>query len=382
MDIENKIFSIKNEEKIDIVENNIFIKYFDDYNKNSILNFYRNQIDKIDINIWKQVRWYINMYDFIVHDPIINRAFFKYWEIIQEFNIFKNYNINNVILHCAEAPGGFIQATNLYIKKNVNNIDSDGYQLIPNHLSYPIYTISIQEKNSSFPIYNKKCLKKNVIVTYGKDNTGNINNIDNIYFLQSLIPNKCYLITADGGLDEGNDYNNKEQLHFYLIINEIYLALINQDKNGYFILKIFDTYTDTNIHIIYMLSFLYKSINIYKPKTSRPTNSEKYIICNEFTSNQYIIDIFINILHSISLKLKYNNSLYFTIFKSIPNSFLKQMSDINSFYLQNQCYFLKKSIDLCNNNDFINNYDYILKKSFNQRKRVYNNWIEKYKLII
>ena len=117
MDIENKIFSIKNEEKIDIVENNIFIKYFDDYNKNSELNFYRNQIDKIDINIWKQVRWYINMYDFIVHDPIINRAFFKYWEIIQEFNIFKNYNINNVILHCAEAPGGFIQATNLYIKK-------------------------------------------------------------------------------------------------------------------------------------------------------------------------------------------------------------------------------------------------------------------------
>lgn len=84
---------------------------------NIILNEYRNNIDNIDNDTWKKIRWYINKYDFIVKDPIINRAFYKYWEIINEFNIFKEYQLSNdIILHCAEAPGGFIQGTNIYLQ--------------------------------------------------------------------------------------------------------------------------------------------------------------------------------------------------------------------------------------------------------------------------
>ena len=59
------------------------------YGYDKKLNIYRDKIDKINCENWKKVRWYINEYDFQVKDPIINRAFYKYWEIINEFEIYK-----------------------------------------------------------------------------------------------------------------------------------------------------------------------------------------------------------------------------------------------------------------------------------------------------
>ena len=89
----------------------------EEYGFDNKLNEYRDNIDNINNDLWKKIRWYINEYDFVVKDPIINRAFYKYWEIINKFNIFKEYNVSSdLILHCAEAPGGFIQGTNLFLQ--------------------------------------------------------------------------------------------------------------------------------------------------------------------------------------------------------------------------------------------------------------------------
>ena len=110
------------------------------YGYNQQINQFRNQIDKIKNEDWKKVRWLINEYDFLVKDPIINRAFYKYWEIINEFDIFDNYDLSDIILHCAEAPGGFIQGTNIYLQIDRNTdteveshkkeVDEDGFTLV------------------------------------------------------------------------------------------------------------------------------------------------------------------------------------------------------------------------------------------------------------
>ena len=123
------------------------------------LNICRNKIDNIDSDIWKKVRWYINVYDFQVKDPIVNRAFYKYWEIINEFEIFEDYTEDDIILHCAEAPGGFIQGSNIYlqidrsIKSNIGtskpDIDEDGFITVKKRRfvknNYKIYTISLNK---------------------------------------------------------------------------------------------------------------------------------------------------------------------------------------------------------------------------------------------
>lgn len=382
-----------------------------EYGYDQLLNDYRNKIDRIDSETWKKIRWYINEYDFVVKYPIINRAFYKYWEMINEFDIFSDYNISkDIILHCAEAPGGFIQGTNIYLQiekfyNSINNesskykaeIDDDGFTKYVNKKKltkkthYNIYTISLNKdlpkyRMFNLPSYNKLVLNKHVLTLYGKDSSGDINNLENIdYIEQTTANNYFYLITGDGGFDEGCDFNNKEQLHYQLITNEIYAAIKLQKEDGHFILKMFDIFTDTSIHLLYLLSLCYTSVHIYKPVTSRPTNSEKYIICKGFRINDTAKIIVLNKLKTISKQfiLTQNNTkkyYSFTLFKEIPLQFIENIKNINALLLNKQCTFLQKAINLCNDNDFLQNYDIEYTKSTEYRKETFKKWISYYNL--
>ena len=415
------LFNIKIKEQVkdnNIILNNIFYKIkentepeepHEQYGFNSLLNDYRNRIDKINPETWKKIRWYINYYDFLVKDPIINRAFYKYWEIINIFQIFKDYNSdtdNDIVFHCAEAPGGFIQGTNIFLQldnelsKNTehqekkNEPDEDGFIQVKSKKKpkdkrkYKIYTISLnkdlpQYKHYNLPSYNKRVINKNICISYGKDNTGDINNLENINYIKNFMHNKAYLITADGGFDEGNDFNNKEQLHYYLILNEIYSAIAVQKENGHFILKVFDIFTNTSIHLLYLLSLLYEDVFIYKPKTSRPTNSEKYVICKNFTCEQNILNKVINVIFELSNTLKsmkknkYNS---FELFDEIPIEFIHKIKNMNNHYIDKQCNFLEKAIKLCDNTSFMEDYENQLNNSSEERKNTFKEWEDKYNL--
>jgi 23S rRNA U2552 (ribose-2'-O)-methylase RlmE/FtsJ len=400
---------IKNEDKDEILsgikfktkESDTPEKPLELYGFDEILNTHRNKIDKINTDIWKKVRWYINEYDFLVKDPIINRAFYKYWEIINVFNVFDKYTDSDTIFHCAEAPGGFIQGSNIYLQlENFKPIvpepeplmDENGWIKVgkkkrKNEKHYKIYTISLnkdlpQYKSYNLPSYNKRVVNKNICVTYGKDNTGDINNLDNIHHIKSLVGNNgSYLVTADGGFDEGTDFNNKEQLHYFLILNEIYSAICLQKIEGTFILKVFDIFTTTSVHLLYLLNLVYEEVYIYKPKTSRPTNSEKYIVCKNFQLKDK--SELLHILRQLSEKFKLQTkSSYtsFTLFDFIPEEFINKMRDMNQVLLNKQCEYLQKAIDLCENEEFIENYESELDSSLDKRRQVFKQWEEKYNL--
>jgi len=375
------------------------------YGFNNDLNYNRNLIDKINSDTWKKVRWYINDYDFLVKDPIINRAFYKYWEIINEFDIFDKFNLDlDCVFHCAEAPGGFIQGTNIYLQLNnfcnknqnkKNEPNEDGFTSVKKKQhekkKYKIYTISLNKdlpkyKTYNLPSYNKSILNKHIFITFGKDNTGDINNLNNIDFIQNILHKPCHLITADGGFDEGNDFNNKEQLHYFLILNEIYTGLKLQNIGGNFILKVFDIFTNTSIHLLYLLNLLYKNIYVYKPKTSRPTNSEKYIICKNFISHpdiNLILDSLKNLSHNLNNNNEtkfYSKFKRFTLFKNIPESFISKIKFMNESLLKIQCKYLQDAIKLCQNTSFVEQYDKELQKSLEKRRKVFLEWEYKYNL--
>jgi len=369
------------------------------YGYDEELNIYRSKIDNIEGEIWKKVRWYINKYDFQVKDPIINRAFYKYWEIINEFDIFEEYVNRELILHCAEAPGGFIQGTNIYLQidrfvdevkkkdENKNKIDEDGFTFVKRKKTikkdYIIYSISLnkdlpQYKMYNLPTYNKNILNKYIYITYGKDNTGDINNIENVKHIERMTNASFYLITADGGFDEGTDFNNKEQLHYSLILNEIGTAIRLQKYDGHFILKMFDIFTETSIHLLYLLNLCYKNVHIYKPKTSRPTNSEKYIICKNFKLDDNKRN---EILEKLLLpKLKKNLYMSFRLFDEIPEDFVENIRNINTILVKKQCEYLQYAIELCNNQDFFVEYDLNINDLIEKRKEIFNEWAETYNL--
>jgi 23S rRNA U2552 (ribose-2'-O)-methylase RlmE/FtsJ len=366
------------------------------------LNKYRNKIDNIKSDDWKKVRWYINEYDFLVKDPVINRAFYKYWEIINEFQLFETYNETDIILHCAEAPGGFIQGSNIFLqldRKDINEtqstkkqeVDKDGFIMVTSKKKqkqdYRIYTISLNKdlpkyKLYNLPNYNKNVINKHVCITYGKDKTGDINNWENIDYIKTLSKKNFYLITADGGFDEGTDFNNKEQLHYQLILSEIYSAISLQDVTGHFILKVFDIFTNTSIQLLYLLNLCYDEVYIYKPKTSRPTNSEKYIICKNFKIDEITRKNIISQLHILLNKIQKTSSKYisFTLFDNVPKSFLNKISEINSQLLETQCIYLEKAIELCSNKSFLESYEKNLEKSIEKRRIIFKQWEELYNL--
>jgi 23S rRNA U2552 (ribose-2'-O)-methylase RlmE/FtsJ len=367
-----------------------------EYGYNPILNEYRNLIDHVDQDKWKKTRWYINEYDFAVRDPIINRAFYKYWEMIQEFNLFVEYNpLTDIILHAAEAPGGFIQGSLVMInslqstntqshqqsyqqsqqqshqqshQQESNETDQDGFTLVKkkekpnrqnnkNDIRIKIYTMSLNKelalyRHFNLPAYNKIVLHNNVRVLYGKDNTGDLNNVENIKSIETETQGQLfYLITGDGGFDEGSDFNHKEQLHYKLILNEILVCMTLQSQNGHFILKMFDIFTETSINLLYLLSICFKEIYIYKPLTSRPTNSEKFIICKYFNisdcDKKNIINGVLELKNQLELNESVNTFDSFTLLKSIPQEFITEIKNINTNLIARQCQFLKKAIDIC-----------------------------------
>lgn len=372
-----------------------------EYGYTNKLDMLRNKIDSIDINIWKKVRWYINKYDFLVNDPIINRAFYKFWEILHYYDFIPENTMK--IASLAEAPGGFIQGVNIYYdeKTQDNSLaqETNGEWMTivkPKRKRIPtIYTISLNKRHDLYkkynlPSYNSTILTRNVRITYGADNTGDISKMQNYeYFRKFTSFSKFDVITADGGFDEGNDFNYKEQLHYALFLTEIFYAISLQNVGGNFLLKTFDLFTQSSLHLLWLLHNVYDEVYICKPQTSRPTNSERYIVCKNFilTSEKQknaIIDILKSALLSFSGIKKESHFVDFTLFSpnSIPNDFIENVTRINSELLEFQCSFLETATSLVENSDFINSFDQKKEALLKEREEIFKIWKQTFNLSI
>jgi 23S rRNA U2552 (ribose-2'-O)-methylase RlmE/FtsJ len=186
-----------------------------------------------------------------------------------------NINIEGNTLHLAEAPGGFIEATR-YIK-NKSGITSDFY-----------YTFSLIG-GDSVPMYNKSLVSDPMVkVLSNSSNKGDLYCIKNIKSLIETLRKKNVLfITCDGGFNENNEFSSKEQLHHHLIFKEIVTSLFILKNGGSLILKIFDIFTELTFDYVCLLSYLFSEVYVCKPNTSRPTNSEKYLVCKFYNSKKY-----------------------------------------------------------------------------------------------
>ena len=141
-----------------------------------------------------------------------------------------------------------------------------------------------EEKNPKLLRIHKTYPIKKTINHTNRDN-GDLTQVKTISnFKKDVLKSKKYanLVTADGGF-EWNDENYQEQEAYRLVLGQIVSALRVQAKGGSFVLKLFETFTDVTLKMLYILtSSFYGENYIYKPYYSRESNSEKYIICKNF----------------------------------------------------------------------------------------------------
>ena len=340
------------------------------YSLQKYLSKIKSLIDK-HITEWDIIKKYTNPYEF-VHTTIpgqkvsvskykpISRAFYKIMEI---------YNTHNLLssdkpiksFHLAEGPGGFIEST-AYIRNN----KEDNYN-----------AITLIDENTNVPDWKKAegiiNKYKNINIEYGVNKKGDLYNHKNLSNLKQKYRNSMDIITADGGFDFSNDYNNQEKAAFRLIFTQVAYAITMQKHNGHFILKIFDMFEKSTTELIYLLSCMYENIYISKPHTSRYANSEKYVICKnfKFSITDEISNKFINTL-KIFESVDFNRYNITSIINIPIHSYYKNnIKEINAILAHQQIDNILMTIKIITHKDRKNDRIYSLKNNNIQKC---NNW--------
>jgi len=84
---------------------------------------------------------------------------------------------------------------------------------------------------------------------------------------------------ADGGFSVKGHENIQEILSKRLYVCQFACALSILRTGGHFVCKLFDIFTIFSVGLIYLTYLCFDQIAIVKPNSSRPANSERYIIC-------------------------------------------------------------------------------------------------------
>jgi 23S rRNA U2552 (ribose-2'-O)-methylase RlmE/FtsJ len=300
---------------------------------------------KLFTNLFELVSYHnqaMNIYPLIHYIPL-SRAYFKLHELIVNYDLIDNSQQTIRYAGLAEGPGGFIECVINYRKSRFQGSND------------VIYCITLRSESENIPGWKKiqKLLEAknriNLNIIYGKDDTGNLYNLENILDFIEKVDEKVDFVTADGGMDYSTNFNYQEQMSFQLIFCEIVTALAVLKKGGHFVLKIFDIYTTVTLQYLYILSNLFEEVILNKPYTSRPANSEKYVVCKNFLGIQKEL---LNNLYTIVEKWNITtakNRYVDNIFKiKVPPYFKKNILNLNNYLAQIQIDNILKTL-LCRN---------------------------------
>lgn len=276
-----------------------------------VMNQFETNIDNFNDSISGKAALY---FDTKNKPEILSRAFYKLWEILMMYDLIDINEKNFISSHLAEGPGGFIQATMFFRDMFSNHSKHDKYYAITLHRDDTSnHALPLEDKFLKF-YENEKPKRLFIHKTFDKQTAGSSDDKDNgdithpktIKLFGGDLKDRPHFITADGGF-KWNRELIQEQEAFRLIFAQIATAVKFQRKNGSFVCKMYETFTNTSSKLIAILHSFYDNIFIMKPLTSRISNSEKYIICNKFKYNDndkeyknkiYKIDKLIDIIHN------------------------------------------------------------------------------------
>ncbi|NWR70974.1 CMTR1 methyltransferase, partial [Centropus unirufus] len=118
----------------------------------------------------------------------------------------------------------------------------------------------------------------------GIDGDGDITRPENITAFRNFVLDNTdhkgvHFLMADGGFSVEGQENLQEILSKQLMLCQFLTALSIVRTGGHFVCKTFDLFTPFSVGLIYLLYCCFERVCIFKPVTSRPANSERYVIC-------------------------------------------------------------------------------------------------------
>lgn len=297
-----------------------------------VMNKFEPEIDDYDDNIKNKING-------IIKKEVIGRSFYKIWEILSLMNLHNNKSVTTY--HLMD-NGTTNQAITCFRSNYGFESKNDTHIIVP-------FTVPYFDKHATNKTQFKrqqKLSRHKRILSRSKTDTYKL--YDN-----NLIKKKGDIIFASSGYNWPNKNIQEQSIH-KILLAEIIFALKHQEKGGHFVCRIYETFTETTIKILYTLINSYEQVFIIKPCMSRNYNSEKYLICKNFigTSDDNIQTL--EMIFDTLMSDEYNNKFIvkffpdFDINDTIKNTFIKINSDISN----NQLININEIIDFLNKQNY------------------------------
>ncbi|KAK9954509.1 hypothetical protein ABG768_016565 [Culter alburnus] len=169
----------------------------------------------------------------------------------------------------------------------------------------------------------------------GIDGDGDITLPENIsafrnFVLDSTEGRGLHFLMADGGFSVEGQENIQEILSKQLLLCQFLTAMSVVRPGGHFVCKTFDLFTPFSVGLIYLLYLCFERISLFKPVTSRPANSERYVVCKGLKPGT---DAVREYMFTINLKLNQFRHTDRDVTEVVPLDIIKGDTDFFQFMI-------------------------------------------------
>lgn len=284
------------------------------------------------------------------HMPRITNAGSKIYEILSTFHddIFHDEMKEIVHFDNGAMPGMFPYTINYYVQTKTT-------------AKYTWYASSLIEGTTE----NPKPLKDsyNLRANYpdnwimGDGNNGDVMDPAVQRNFREVLP-KVDLYTSDIGFDVSIDYNEQETIHSPVNLGQVVSGLIVLKKGGTLITKQYTYFTGFTISLMGYLTRYFEKLYVVKPLTSKPDNSETYLVGIGFTGiTDNEIDQLLMMLpkaQTVSNKNKITPMLPMFQKKCISNDFINAIVASSKHFYGAQIDKINSNLGQYNSNEKIN----------------------------
>jgi hypothetical protein len=271
----------------------------------------------------------------------INNAWLKMHEMLIYYpQLITNSKDNKKLFYFDNAafPGSFLLAVHHHIKTN-NSLKSQKFEwrasslLENNNISRPL-----EDSYDLFKNYPKNWMMTN-------KNNGDVTKVKNIKDWKKKLNKKINLYTSDLGFGVSHDYNAQEVLHMHANFGQIIAGIAMLADGGNLVTKQYTFFHPSTISMIAILSNLFDKFYISKPETSKPDNSEIYLIGIGLKENfrDTIINHLLNKLVSVE-KNPSNIKLPIFPINRLSDSFMREIVEASQVIYGNQIKKINKNI--------------------------------------
>jgi|GEM_PF-6023108 len=204
------------------------------------------------------------------HGEAVTNAWLKMFELAQAYKIERlAASPAPLRVFCnAELPGAFVAALNQY--------------LFSRKVNFEWVASSLWKQGQGLGDQYKLFQHQREHWLMGEEASGDLTEADEILKLAcrciERLGARVDLYTADGGIDVGKDFNAQEALNHRLHYGQALCGLLCLRPGGTALLKMYTLHLKESRALVGALSKKFEKVSLHKPSTSRPPNSEVYLV--------------------------------------------------------------------------------------------------------